>query len=358
MKKYAPVFAATGLFVAGYAQAEAPRALLAPLAAEGTPGVVARAPLVADASVAGVSGTGVKDSVAPSTDTKKVEVTKKKEEGRFSPSFSVWQAWGYQKENPYFGTSIYFSPSFKITDKQTVSAFVGLSAEYTQPDDGRRVFWSNAFLTYAYQLWEPKAGSHKFKVGVGGQVILPTDEGARNRGTMRLALGPLARASWTYGLFTLSARASFLKYLNGSETEELQSSGPATVGGTAVQEPTVNSTGRANPNYQFLSVVGMNLQFTKKLFFDAQIWIINQVPYNVSSKTPELSAPGAQSVTRDSYWAFGEIGYQFTKIFSLGLGFSLSASQLSPGGRSFYLPFNNYNNNFNTYVSATFSPSI
>ena len=100
----------------------------------------------------------------------------------------------------------------------------------------------------------------------------------------------------------------------------------------------------------------MNLQFTKKLYFDAQIWIINQVPYTFSNG--ENRSANAQSVTRDSYWTFGEIGYQFTKIFSLGLGFSLAASQLSPDGRGFYLPFNNYNNNFSTYVSATFTPSL
>jgi hypothetical protein len=122
-----------------------------------------------------------------------------------------------------------------------------------------------------------------------------------------------------------------------------------------VQEPIQSTTGRANPNTQFLSVVGLQLQFTKKLYFDSQIWLINQFPYRFDSAN---RSPGAEEAVRYSYWAFGEVGYQFTKVFSLGIGFSLSANQLSPGGRNFYLPFNNYNNNFSTYVALSFAPSI
>ena len=301
---------------------------------------------------------GSANSVAQSgEDAKKnLEVKKEKKKGpSFSPGFSIWQGWGYQKDNPYFGTSIYFSPSFTISENQRVSAFVGLSSEYTQPDDGRRLYWSNTFVTYTYDLWKPKVGSHKFVVSAGGQVILPTDEGARNRATMRFAFGPLLRASWTYKMLTLSARASLLKYVNGSTTEELQSTGATTVNGVAVQEPVQNTTGRANPNFQVLSVLGAQLKFTKKLYFDSQIWLINQFPYRFDSAN---RSPGAEEAIRYSYWAFGEVGYEFTKVFSLGIGFSLSASQLSPGGRNFYLPFNNYNNNFSTYLSLTFSPSV
>jgi hypothetical protein len=292
----------------------------------------------------------------------KVELKeKKKDEGKigFTPAISVWNAWGYQRENPFLGQSVYFMPSFKRGD-HSLSAFVGLSAEFTQPDDGRRMYWSNTFLTYSWKFWAPKVGKHKFAFSTGGQVILPTDEAARVKGTMRLAFGPLVRAAWTYGMLTLSYRVSFLKYWNGSTTEQITVDENPNALGLEVQPPVNATTGRANPNYQVLHVPGISLAFTKKLSFDAQVWIFNQTGYDLGAAAPELSSPNAVpgGGSRDSYWAFGEIAYQFYDWFSLGLGFSLSANQLSPSSRLIYLPINNYNNNFVTYISTTFSPKL
>lgn len=333
---------ATGAFGDDARKPTAPQPEPAKLLAQATP----------SASTATTSATTAEEK-------KKLELKKEKKKGpSFSPGFAIWQGWGYQSENPYFGTSIYFSPAFTISEKQRVSAFVGLSSEYTQPDDGRRVSWSNTFVTYTYDLWTPKWGKHKFKGSVGGQVILPTDEGARNRGTMRLAFGPLVRGVWSYGMLSVNARLSFLKYWNGSNVEERTSAESNIVNGVEVSPRPYTDLPRANPNSQLLGVVGFDLNFTKKLYFSTQAWLIYQFPYDIAGATPQFSSSNSQGVTRASYWAFGEVGYKFTKTFSLGFGFSLSASQLSPDGRNFYLPINNYNNNFTTYLSMSFSPKI
>jgi hypothetical protein len=295
---------------------------------------------------------------ADKKDDKKVEVKKKAEdEGRFSFPVAVWQAWGYQRENPLVATSFYFMPSFKITDRQRIGAFVGMTAEYTQPDDGRRMYWSNTFVTYTYDAWKPKVGKHEFTLSAGGQMVLPTDEAAWRLGTMRIALGPLMRLSWKYGALSLSYRVSFLKYFNESTTQQITRD-TSPFNGLDVQGPPVESTGKATVNFQVLHVAALGLKITKKLYFDSQIWIFNQTPYRFSGGDEFTSPNAVPGANRDSYWAFGEIGYQFNKLFSLGFGFSLSANQLSPNSKFPYIPVDNYNNNFMSYVAATFSPTF
>lgn len=296
------------------------------------------------------------EEVTSSDSAAKTEKLKLKKKAKKTPTFSfpiqIWQGWGYQTENPHVSTSFYFVPRWTMMKDMSLSAFLGMTVEYTKPDDGRRVYWGNMLLGYNYNFWKPKVGKHKFRFGVGISMTLPTDEGSRNRG-MILNVGPRFRFAWTYGILSLSAMVAIQKFWNSSTVAQVV---PGPDDGTVSGNP---PSDKANLDWQIMTVAGLNLAFTKKLYFATQLWLVNALPYRFGSPGDGFTSPNAVSdANRDSYWLFGEIGYQFNKLFSLGLGFSLSASQLSPGSQWPYLPFNNYNNNFITYVSATVSPSF
>ena len=269
--------------------------------------------------------------------------------------------------NPYYLQSFSFRPRWYLRDDLSLRARFDMQVELTESDtldSANQVYTYDLSLEANYAPTWMKIPFVGISINPSVRLYLPTGTLSKRKSLLTaIAPGVVLRRSFDLlkGKFLKSVGLSygfrFTKYINSYETSSLDSVGICGGSGLDPSQPSCVSSGSRNVSYRLVNSFGVSLKVMEKLSVSANLFVINDMLYDIEAGSYDLGESGAISLPasdinhRGSLWGIFSVAYEVLPWMELSVGTSTFYSQLAPD--STYEAFF-----FNRFTNFTFDVAI